>query len=86
LSRLHVDLTKLLARTISDKDDVVALLFTRPTEGYFDPACTAMSTGFLGIWEWNVVSLDVSLLEFADAHVFVAIVPNDLDLVVVTYR
>ena len=66
---------------------MVTFLSTTATEGNFDPASAAMIAGFLGVREGHLVRLDVSLLQLPDANVFVAIVANNLNVVlVVTWR
>jgi hypothetical protein len=87
LSRFHVDSAEFLAHAVNNHDNMVALLSTTATEGNFDPASAAMIAGLLGVREGHFVRLDVSLFQLSDADVFVAIVANNLNVVlVVTWR
>lgn len=84
---LHVDPTKLFAHAVQNHDDLVALVAATPAETDLDSALTAVvASELLGIRKRHEVSLNVSLLDLADADVVVSIVANDLDfLIVVTW-
>ena len=58
---------------------MVTLVATASAETDLDSALTAMvASELLGVGERYKVSLNVSLLDFADADVVIAIVSNDL--------
>lgn len=65
-------------------DDLVSLVAATPAEGYLDSAlATMIAMELLRVGKRDHVSLDVGLLELANADVIVAVVVNDLDLVFV---
>ena len=83
LCRLHVNPTKLFAHAIKDHDDVIALVAS-PAKSDFDSALAAMvSNKLFGVWERNEMSLNISVLELANADFIIAVILDYLNLVLV---
>jgi hypothetical protein len=84
LCRLHVDPAEFFTYTVKHHNDLISLITTTSAEGYFDPALTTMiASELLRVGEGHLVRLNVGLLEFSDTNILVAVVSNDLDLVLV---
>ena len=65
-------------------NDLVSFVTATPAEGYLDSTlATMIAMKLLRIGKRDHVSLNVGLLELANADVIVAVIVNDLDLVFV---
>lgn len=81
---LDIDLAELSAYSVCHHDSNIVLLTTAPAERNFDAALApTVASVLLRIRSGNVMRLYIRLLHLAYAYVIVAVVFNDLDVVLV---